>query len=87
MTNSHMNENPLVFKMKIRLTFDNCPTLDKTSSNMVSQDDSEQDDARNIPYKQALGCLMYLIVYTRPNLSYSIGILSQFLINPRQVHY
>jgi hypothetical protein len=30
---------------------------------------------------------MYLMVYTRPNLSYSIGILSQFLINPKQVHW
>jgi hypothetical protein len=41
MTNFHMNENPLVFKMKIRLTFNNCPTLDKTSSDMVSQDQNK----------------------------------------------
>jgi hypothetical protein len=72
--------------MKIKSTFKNCPTLDKTSFDMASQDDPEQDDMNNIPYKEALGCLMYLMVYTRPSLSYSIGILSQFLINPRHVH-
>jgi hypothetical protein len=52
--------------MKIKSTFENCPTLDKTSSDMASQDDLEQDDMRIIPYKEALGCLMYLMVYTRP---------------------
>jgi hypothetical protein len=73
--------------MKIRSTFENCPTFDKTLFDMASQDDLEQDDTRNIPYKKSLGCLMYLMVYIRPNLSYSIGILSQFLINPRHVHW
>ena len=36
-------------------------------------------------YRQLIGSLIYLTI-TRPNLSYSVGLLSQFMPNPRNLH-
>ena len=36
-------------------------------------------------YRRSIGCLRYLI-HTRPDLSYSIGVLSRFMLNPKASH-
>ena len=36
-------------------------------------------------YHQLIGSLIYLTI-TRPDLSYSVGLLSQFIQNPRNLH-
>ena len=37
-------------------------------------------------YRQLIGSLMYL-VNTRPNLSFAVNTLSQFIVEPRRVHW
>ena len=36
-------------------------------------------------YRRAIGCLRYLI-HTRPELSYSIGVLSRYMLEPKESH-
>ena len=36
-------------------------------------------------YRQLIGSLMYL-VNTRPNMSFAVNTLSQFIVEPRRVH-
>ena len=45
------------------------------------------DPETNAPYREAVGCLMYLMVGTRPDLAYAIGKLSQHSANPCQSHW
>lgn len=33
-----------------------------------------------------VGSLIYVMVYTQPNIVHSIGVVSQFLLNPRKKH-
>ena len=37
-------------------------------------------------YQQLIGSLMYISVHTRPDLSFTLFVLSRFLINPLQQH-
>ena len=40
-----------------------------------------------IPYASAVGCLMYAIVYTRPDLSHIISIVSRYMHDPGKGHW
>uniref|UniRef100_A0ABD2W186 Retrovirus-related Pol polyprotein from transposon TNT 1-94 n=1 Tax=Trichogramma kaykai TaxID=54128 RepID=A0ABD2W186_9HYME len=41
----------------------------------------------HVPYKEAIGSLMFLAYITRPDLSFSVGVLSRFAENPSKVHW
>ena len=38
----------------------------------------------NIPYREAIGSLMYLMIGTRPDIAYAVGKLAQHSQNPKQ---
>ena len=39
------------------------------------------------PYREAIGCLMYLMVGTRPDLAYCIGVLAKHVQTPTQLQW
>ena len=41
----------------------------------------------NVPYRNAVGCLMYLMVGTRPDLAVAVGVLSHFASDPCPTHW
>ena len=41
----------------------------------------------NIPYASAIGSLMYAMLCTRPNICYSVGIVSRYQSNPGRDHW
>jgi hypothetical protein len=47
----------------------------------------EKARMKNIPYREAVGALMYCAVATRPDISFAVALLSQFLENPGEVHW
>ena len=42
---------------------------------------------RKIPYREAIGSLMYASVATRPDITFAVSTLSQFLNNPGEAHW
>jgi hypothetical protein len=42
---------------------------------------------RKVPYREAIGSLMYAAVATRPDIAYAVSTLSQFLENPGEAHW
>jgi hypothetical protein len=59
----------------------------KLSENMCPSTPEEKQRMRDIPYASALGCLMYAMLFTRPDLSHTIGILSRYQKNPGEGHW
>jgi hypothetical protein len=55
-------------------------------TNLRKVESSESKLANSRQYRQLIGSLMYL-VNTRPNICYSVNTLSQFMVEPRQVHW
>jgi len=50
---------------------------------LISQEPTIEDSTL---YWSLLGRVMYLMLYTRPDLAYAVGALSKFTSNPRQQH-
>ena len=42
---------------------------------------------KKVPYRQAIGSLMWTAVATRPDIAFAVSLLSQFLENPSQIHW
>ena len=42
---------------------------------------------RNIPYREAVGAMMYAMLGTRPDISYAVTTLSKFSSNPGSAHW
>ena len=42
---------------------------------------------KNIPYREAIGSLMYAAIGTHPDIAFSVSTLAQFSDNPGQVHW
>ena len=51
------------------------------SKNQCPQTPEQATEMCHIPYRNAVGLLLYLIVTTRPGIAFPIGILSQFVDN------
>jgi hypothetical protein len=43
--------------------------------------------AEQSQYLQAVGSLMYLMVLTRPDLAYAVGVISRYSSDPRSIHW
>ena len=40
-----------------------------------------------VPYASAVGCLMYVMDCTRPNLAYAVSTVSKYMANPGREHW
>ncbi|TYK09668.1 gag/pol protein [Cucumis melo var. makuwa] len=64
----------LSYRYGIHLSKEQCP---KTPQ--------EVEDMSNIPYASAIGSLMYAMLCTRPDIFYSVGIVSRYQSNPDMI--
>ena len=48
---------------------------------------TEVEEMKNIPYREALGSLMWMQVATQPDLSFSVNLLARFAHNPGKAHW
>jgi hypothetical protein len=63
-----------------------CPKM-KLSVKQGPADNNERARMAEVPYREAIGSLMYLMVSTRPDLAQAVGILSRFLNDPGETHW
>ena len=54
----------------------------KLSLDMSPQTDKEVEEMKQIPYKEAVGALLYISTTTRPDISYAVGQVAKFNHNP-----
>ncbi|KAL6331686.1 hypothetical protein AAG906_014336 [Vitis piasezkii] len=47
----------------------------------------EKEDMRRVPYASVVGSLMYVMVCTRPDIAYAVGVVNRFLSNPGRLHW
>lgn len=54
--------------------------------NLFLEQDSEVEGMSKIPYDNAVDCLMYGMVYTRPDLAQTVSQMHKFMYNPGKQH-
>ena len=54
---------------------------------LLPSTDEEHDEMKNIPYQEAIGCIMYLAQSTRPDIAYAVGLMSRFNSNHGRAHW
>lgn len=42
---------------------------------------------RNVPYLRAVGTLLHIAIYTRPDIAKAVQVVSQFMSNPGEAHW
>lgn len=47
----------------------------------------ESEEIKDIPYQAAVGSLMWAMVCTRPDISYAVSSVAQFMSNPELIHW
>ncbi|KAH9657209.1 hypothetical protein KPL70_022963 [Citrus sinensis] len=67
-------QTPLPFHF--RLSYQQCPNSD-----------AEKTEMNKFPYSSAVGCLMYAMVLTRPDLSHAVSVVSMYMANPGKDHW
>lgn len=52
-----------------------------------SRDEEGSKETRIFLYREAIGLLMYLMVCTRPDIAYIVGVLSRYMNKPTNTHW
>lgn len=50
------------------------------------ESESKESDGRDIPYREAIGCLMFAAIVSRPDIAFAVSYLSRFANNHNDSH-
>ncbi|OAE35676.1 hypothetical protein AXG93_1154s1300 [Marchantia polymorpha subsp. ruderalis] len=51
------------------------------------QTEEEKEYMSRVPYASVVGSLMYAMVCTRPNLAFTVSVVSRYMVNPGKEHW
>ncbi|KAH9651743.1 Integrase catalytic domain-containing protein [Citrus sinensis] len=63
------------------------PAHFRLSSQQCPKTEEEMTEINMVPYSSVVGCLMYAMVLTRPDISYAVSVVSKYMANPGQEHW
>ena len=61
------------------------PADQHTDLSLLDQEDG--NEVVNVPYKEAVGSLLYLALVTRPDIAYSVHAVSKYAESPKKIHW
>ncbi|KAH9745502.1 hypothetical protein KPL70_004095 [Citrus sinensis] len=59
----------------------------KLSSLQCPKTEEEKLEMAKIPYANAVGCMMYVMVLTRPDISYALSVVSRYMVSLGKEHW
>ena len=59
----------------------------KLSAEQYPKTQEEEEDMSRVPYASAISSLMYVLVYTRPDIAHVVRVLRRFMSKPRKEHW
>lgn len=89
-----MDQSAYISNILVRFGMSDCNPIStpidvnqKLSKSMCPSSESEKNEMQNVPYQEAIGCLMYVGQLTRPDICFALCLLSRFNKNPGKAHW
>lgn len=73
-------------QVSARQTLNPCPSGERPSASDSPSTDRDRADMRKLPYRSLIGCLLYVSMCTRPNVSFAVGHLCRYVENSGRTH-
>lgn len=70
-----------------RFGMDKCTPVSTPADSYSKSLHAEGETRKDIPYRELIGAVMFLMVGTRPDIAYSVSALSEFLDKPQETHW
>jgi len=67
-------------KLLKKFSMEDCKPI---STTMETKLNTENGEATNKPYRELIGCLMYVMIQTRPDLSVAVNLISRYQSQPK----
>ncbi|KAG9450470.1 hypothetical protein H6P81_010435 [Aristolochia fimbriata] len=61
--------------------------IERDRKGLSPQNEKEKGYMLYVPYTSAVGCLMYAMICTRPDISHAVSVVSRFMSNPGREHW
>ena len=81
-----LSQSNYLIQLLNRFKMSDCNPI-KTPIETKNDIENASDSLTNEPYKELIGCLLYVTQTTRPDLSYAINYFSRFQSDPKVVHW
>lgn len=59
----------------------------RITASMEPQNQAENMEMAGVPYRQAIGSLLFLSIITRPDIGFAVNLLSRYCENPGKAHW
>jgi hypothetical protein len=89
-----MSQTAYIEKIATKFKMEGCKPLyvpmqkeDKPTADMSPKDEDTKKKMAKIPYRNAIGSLLYLAICTRPDICYVVSALARFSHNPGERHW
>ena len=87
----HVNQTRYISDIIKRFNLEQANTVSiPADTHMPLQESLGEDDltlSSSIPYREAVGCLMYAMVLTRPDIAFAVSRVAKFTTKPRNSHW
>ncbi|XP_074314602.1 secreted RxLR effector protein 161-like [Silene latifolia] len=82
-----LSQSHYIEKVLKRFKYDNCSPVSTPMDPRVKLMPNTGDAISQLEYSQVIGCLMYAMTSTRPDIAYAVGKLSRYTSNPSTHHW
>lgn len=80
-----IHQNAYTKKILQRFRMDDCKIVSTPSDKNQTLEKFEKEKQANYPYRELIGSLLFLTA-TRPDISYSVGLISRYMERPTKIH-
>ena len=83
-----INQKSYAEKLVKRFCLENANSVQiPADPNSIASIFEEEGEKIKVPYKEAIGSLLFLAMVYRPDIAFSVGVLSRFSENPTKIHW